>query len=242
MLRSMDSEDLIIEGQGFSNPNSEKRIFAIGDIHGCITALEKLLAKLPVNWGEDYLVFLGDYIDRGPSPYEVVETLISLKKRYSEKIITLMGNHEKMFLDYLKGLNQELYLFNGGDVTLKEYLTSEKILNIPSSHLEFFNSLRLYFETGKYFFVHAGINPEKPLHVQDSEDLLWIRERFYLYSGSFEKLIIFGHTPFSKPFIREDRIGIDTGCVYGGALTAVELPERKFYQVSCENKLWRPFI
>ena len=211
------------------------RIFAVGDIHGCADALEKLLGKLPVDLEKDLLIFLGDYIDRGPSPRRVIEIVKDLRDRHPQRVIALCGNHEWMFKRYLKGIETEVFLFNGGETTLKDYYRDGR-LNIPEEHLSFLESLPLYYETEEYFFVHAGVRPEKPLASQEEEDLLWIREGFYYYPGTFSKKIVFGHTPFPEPLILPDRIGIDTGCVYGGKPTAIELPEGKTYQVECPRR------
>lgn len=210
------------------------KIFAVGDIHGCYFALESLLNQIPISWGKDYLIFLGDYIDRGPDSRRVIELLLQLKDSYSDRVIPLKGNHEWMFERYLLGLDTEVFLYNGGYETLKNYHEKGR-LNIPSEHIAFIKELPLYLEMGDYIFVHAGINPGKSLHNQNEEDLLWIRQSFYLYEGKFSKKIIFGHTPFPDVLKLDDRIGIDTGCVYGGKLTAIKLPEEEIFQIECRR-------
>ncbi len=215
-------------------PGFYKKIFAIGDIHGCLDSLEALLEIIPVKWGEDLVVFLGDYIDRGPSPRGVIERVLELKNKYPKHIITLKGNHEWMFERFLKGEDVDVFLYNGGNVTLREYYR-EGYLEIPESHFIFIKELKLFYETEEYIFVHAGINPYKSLEEQTEEDLLWIRGSFYYADVTFPKMVIFGHTPFNEPFVKKDRIGIDTGCVYGGKLTALMLPDIKFYQVKCRG-------
>jgi len=223
-----------LKGLTIEEPDTGTKIFAIGDIHGCYLSLSVLLEKLPISWGKDYLVFLGDYIDRGPDSRRVLELIMELKEEYPEKVFPLKGNHEWMFERFLKGLDVEIFLYNGGEATLKNYF-EEVTLKIPEEHQKFIEELPLYLETPQYLFVHAGINPKKPLSLQTEEDLLWIRQSFYLYEGKFFKKIIFGHTPFPEVLHLEDRIGIDTGCVYGGKLTAIELPEERFYQVDCHR-------
>ena len=226
---------LTIEEQDFSTT----KFFAIGDIHGCYKALEKILSILPVSWGRDYVIFLGDYIDRGPDSAKVIDLIIKLQKKYPDKVIPLKGNHEKMFEDYLEEKNIEIFWFNGGEATLRSYMEYNDS-KIPDEHVKFIKNLYYFFETPSYIFVHAGINPEKTLYEQTEEDILWIRESFYTSPKKFSKTIIFGHTPFNEPFVKEDRIGIDTGCVYGGMLTAIQLPERKFFHVTCED-MWRAY-
>ncbi len=233
----MGLKDLTREEQGSGikkEIRENSKIFAIGDIHGCFKSLEELLESIPVNWGKDRIVFLGDYIDRGPSPRKVIEIVLQLKKNYPEKIITLKGNHEWMFERFLKGIDVEVFLYNGGNVTLRDYY-KQGFLEIPEEHLRFIKELKLYYETENYIFVHAGLKPGVPLEQQHEEDLLWIRQSFYYADYCFPKTVIFGHTPFPEPFVKKDRIGIDTGCVYGGKLTAIMLPDKKFFQVTCRG-------
>ncbi|NPA49286.1 MAG: serine/threonine protein phosphatase [Thermodesulfobacteria bacterium] len=207
-------------------------IYAIGDIHGCLWALEALLEKLPLKWGEDYLVFLGDYIDRGPDPRKVLEVIMELKETYPERVIPLLGNHEWMFLRYLEGVETEAYLLNGGELTLLQFMEGG-VLRIPEEVITFLKGLPPYFETEKYIFVHAGLRPGKPLSEQKLEDLLFIRNEFIYSDYDWGKRVIFAHTSFPRPFLAPNKIGIDTGCVYGGELTALVLPEVDFYFQSC---------
>lgn len=207
-------------------------IFAVGDIHGCLRPLEDLLDKLPIDWEEDYLVFLGDYIDRGPDSRLVLETIMALKEAHPERVICLLGNHEWMLLRYLRGYDQELYLLNGGDVTLAQFLR-DGIVEVPPKHISFLRSLLPYWETERYIFVHAGLRPGIPLTKQRLEDLLFIRGEFIHSDYDWGKMVIFAHTPFSRPLVAPNKIGIDTGCVYGGELTALVLPEVDFYFSYC---------
>jgi serine/threonine protein phosphatase 1 len=211
------------------------KIFAIGDIHGCLEKLEELVEKMAVDRQRDTLVFIGDYIDRGKSSREVVSYLIRLQGEY-QNVICLRGNHEQMFMDYLEGVNEGLYLGNGGRATLDSYgiLLSDDIearkAKIPPEHMNFFQSLLPYYETDQYIFVHAGLRPEMPLCDQAIDDLLWIRFEFIENENDFGKTVVFGHTPMKNLLINRNKIGIDTGAVYGGKLTGVELPEIKIYQ------------
>lgn len=207
-------------------------ILAIGDIHGMLDSLLPLLDKvLPMAPDDARLVFLGDYIDRGPDSKEVVETLIQLKKQRPDTVF-LMGNHEQMFLQAHGGKSLMFFLANGGDATLASYgLAPEEIADMPPDHLAFFNDLLLYFETENHVFVHAGLRPGVALAEQDPRDLLWIREEFMFSSKRFPKTVVFGHTPVVRPFVNPDRIGIDTGAVYGNLLTCLMLPEMRFVSV-----------
>jgi len=208
-------------------------IFAIGDIHGCYDKLCEIIEMIDIDFDNNRLVFLGDYIDRGLQSFEVINYLIDLKKRCG-KVVFLKGNHEEMLLNYLAGSGKITYLANGGQQTLESYIrhmSKQDTLPIPKEHLDFFNSLSLYYHTEEYIFVHAGLNKQKSLEMQKSDDLLWIRKKFIKTTYNFGKRVIFGHTPFLKPLVQPNKIGIDTGAVYGRKLTCVKLPEVKFYSV-----------
>jgi serine/threonine protein phosphatase 1 len=209
-----------------------KRIFAIGDIHGCYDRLKALMEKIPIDCSRDTLVFIGDYIDRGPHSVEVVDYLIHLKKRVPE-VIFLKGNHEDMLDKFLNGADRFTYLLNGGQQTLDSYLTKpvqSEFFPIPPDHMEFYKSLRLFYETEDFIFVHAGPRPRVPLKSQNTEDLLWIRNKFVSTKYDFGKRVIFGHTPLKKPLVEPNKIGIDTGAVYGNVLTCVQLPDLVFFK------------
>jgi serine/threonine protein phosphatase 1 len=191
---------------------------------------------IDIDPGEDTLVFIGDYIDRGPDPKGVVDFILDVKARVPNTVC-LLGNHEQMFLDYLKGIDGDLFLNNGGISTLSSYglpfasAMRDRKQSMPESHRLFFTSLRPYYETSDYIFVHAGLRPGISLPAQNGDDMLWIRSEFINSPYDFAKTIVFGHTPLRKPYINGKKIGIDTGAVYGGKLTCIMLPERKLYQV-----------
>ena len=209
------------------------RIFAVGDIHGQLKLLDRLLAQLPLEPKEDLLVFLGDYVDRGPDPKGVLERLMFLDKSGFNTVF-LKGNHEVMLLDYFSGRNRERFLFNGGYTTLQSYARPGQDpmeAELPPDHLEFINGLELYFETQDAIFVHAGLRPGIPLKDQDPEDLLWIRDEFFSSGYDWGKAVVFGHTPFGKPFRKDRLIGLDTGAAYGGGLTCLMLPDLEFFHV-----------
>jgi len=202
-------------------------LFAIGDIHGHFNLLEKLIQKLNPNKSVT-LIFLGDYIDRGPDSKKVVEFLIALSQKVP--CVFLKGNHENM-LEKAQRRDSEaikLWLWNGGTETIKSYNGFDEIYSL---HASFYSQLKWYYETEEYIFVHAGVRPEYSLSEQTHEDLVWIREDFIFSPSPFSKKIIFGHTPFKKPFVSADKIGIDTGAAYGGPLTAIQLPEETFVSV-----------
>jgi serine/threonine protein phosphatase 1 len=199
----------------------DNRIFAVGDIHGCRQKLERLLDKL--DWqpeNSEKLVFLGDYIDRGPESFEVVEIVRELKEHWPEEVTTLKGNHEQMFINFITGQEDISLEHNGTASTMRSY---DRNCPFPVSHFRFFLNLKLFHETDSYIFVHAGLRPGVPLSMQSEEDCLWIRNEFLESEFDFGKTVVFGHTPFREPFILPGRAGLDTGAVFGGQLTCMEL-------------------
>jgi serine/threonine protein phosphatase 1 len=212
-------------------------IFVIGDIHGTASKLDQLMAKLNINAKEDTLVFLGDYIDRGPDPKRVINTLLEIRKTIVN-VICLRGNHEQMFLDYyFENKEEDMFMSNGGITTLISYgfqgSNVKETMRIPESHMDFLMTLKPYYETDHYIFVHAGLRPGIPLERQDVNDLLWLRHEFIHSRYDFGKTVVFGHTPLSydMPFIKKNKICVDTGAVFGGKLTCIELPNMNIYQV-----------
>jgi len=212
------------KSKGPESPSDGPATYVIGDIHGCLRPLQRLLEKFAPQPGDE-VVFIGDYIDRGPQSREVVEHLLGL----SYRCVFLLGNHEKMLLDYLDGKDEGLFLANGGLATIQSY--GGHVANIPPAHLRFFRDLQLMYETEHYLFVHAGVRPLVSLENQTVDDLVWIRQEFFQFIGRFSKLVVFGHTPLRQVLLAPDRIGIDTGCVFGGKLSCLRLPDREIIQV-----------
>lgn len=215
------------------------KTLVIGDIHGCAGPLNDLLAKITAH--VDTIVFLGDYVDRGPDSKKVVDTVLDLQRQHG-RVIPLMGNHDFMFLSYLtKQGNQDLFLHVGGHETLKSYgITQEADHDpasaIPPDHLAFFNSLPLYWEDHHGIYVHAGLQPGRHLSQQKAQWCLWARNNFISTTFNFGKPVIFGHTTFSTPRVDDNKIGIDTGAVYGGKLTGLLLPDMEFISVPGEKQ------
>jgi serine/threonine protein phosphatase 1 len=223
-------------------------LYAIGDIHGCADKLDALLASLPLATG-DRLVFLGDYVDRGPDSRGVVDRLVALSD--TVPCTFLLGNHESMFLDALgwrgpSWFGADVFLANGGDATLASYgwagdgLPKPGELVLPPRHEAFFRSLRLSYADGAYVFVHAGIgrgltrgsDADWALRHARVEELLWDRASADL-AHELGVTIVYGHTPrpdFSVRWNLPYSIGIDTGAVYGGFLTALRLPDETIFQ------------
>jgi len=209
-------------------------LYAIGDIHGSLGALERLLDKINPDLQHDQLLFVGDYIDRGLHPKGVVDYILRLKNLAPPgQVICLKGNHEAMFLDFLAGREKALFLFNGGQETLLDYWgdgwVAAEDLVLPADHQQFYQDLQLFYETADYIFVHGGLKPGVALADQQEDDLLWIRGEFIASQEDFGRRVIFGHTPFKQPLLMPNKIGIDTGAVYGNFLTALKLPEEEFF-------------
>ncbi|MDA8165890.1 MAG: metallophosphoesterase family protein [Desulfobacteraceae bacterium] len=211
------------------------RTFVIADIHGCHQALARLLEKISPDPDRDTLVFLGDYVDRGPASREVVETLLDLRRSHA-RLVTLMGNHESMLLDYLAGGDPGLFLAAGGAETLESYgivtygdQWTQEVL--PPEHRRFLEGLLPWWEDENFIYVHAGLEPGVELACQSKDWLLWARQGFIDSDFDFGKRVIYGHTPWPEPRVDATRIGIDTGAVYGGRLTCLVLPEMEFVSV-----------
>ena len=220
---------------------------AIGDIHGCLAPLKALVAQLPP--GEE-LVFLGDYVDRGPDSALVIRFLKELGQRRPCRF--LMGNHEWLMLSAIVDDGAiSAWLMNGGNTTLASYgedpgrwARSRDRGRFLEADREFIASLPLYWEDDQTIFVHAGIDVDVPdMAAQSPEVMLWIRDRFFINAERWQgKEVIFGHTPTMTMGLPMKRVfqshrfhGIDTGCVYGGYLTALDSRTHTLYQQPCQD-------
>ena len=212
--------------------------YVIGDIHGCLDEVRYLLEQLPLE-PNDRLIFLGDYIDRGPDSKSVVSYLLKFQGQAEQEIIFLKGNHEDMLLSYLglPGQHGEMFLYNGGQATLASYgvfstKPHELFSQMPATHLDFFKNLRTYYLVPPFLCVHAGIHPLKPLEDQTEAEIYWIRNLFIYNSHRLPYTVLFGHTPQSEVFYDLPyKIGLDTGLVYGNKLTCLEVDEKVLYQI-----------
>jgi serine/threonine protein phosphatase 1 len=216
-----------------------QRVYAVGDVHGCLERLEEMhaliaedLAARPTD--DAVLVHLGDYVDRGPDSAGVVARLADGGAIPAVPTVNLMGNHEEMMLAALaigEAEATELWLSNGGADSLLSWdvprsaQPKEWASYLPKPHLLFLRDLAVRHAVGGYLFVHAGIRPGIPLERQSRHDLMWIREPFLSFKEPFGPVVVHGHTPRQEPVVRPNRIGIDTGAVMGGVLTCAVLEE-----------------
>ncbi len=215
-------------------------LIAIGDIHGCAKTLDELLDQVAPTQ-DDHLVFIGDYIDRGPNSKGVIDRLLELRE--SVPCTFLRGNHEVFLLNHFDGNrhDDEVWYLNGGRQTMKSYVDGGGNEVFPDTHLTFMRETKLYLDTPDYFFVHAGLQPHLTVREnleQPSEKVfLWDRSHYSARYLAWEKPVVCGHTPHPEPINHQQLISIDTGCVYYmypgmGRLCAVRLPERQFYLVN----------
>jgi serine/threonine protein phosphatase 1 len=210
------------------------RIFAVGDVHGCADELRALLQQLPVD-RDSTVVFVGDYIDRGPNSRGVVDTVLELGEYCNT--VCLLGNHELMLREFLDGsdpVRVARFVYNGGSSTLASYADDEGRYVFPPEHIEFFQSLKYYHVDGEYCFVHAGL----PVDVDQidldlhGEEMVWMRRKGGDADPELSKIVVHGHSTSYEVEITPRRIGLDTACVFGRKLSAIDLETKKVYQVA----------
>ncbi len=221
-------------------------IYAVGDIHGRRDLLQLIVRKIAVDaiasgvTQQPMLVFLGDYIDRGPESAGVISYLLALRALNGFEVRCLKGNHEQTLLRFLEDAQMgPVWMEHGGGATLASYGVTAPSKRgdkagweaaraafaeaIPADHVDFFRETELCMTVGDYFFVHAGVRPGLALAEQSENDLLWSRGEFLNERRPFEKIIVHGHTPAEAAFIGSTRIGVDTGAYATGLLTAARL-------------------
>jgi serine/threonine protein phosphatase 1 len=189
--------------------------FAVGDVHGCFTQLEEMIRRID-SFGPGTVVFLGDYIDRGPDSCAVIDRLMVGPRASNSKWIALKGNHEDMMVGALDGsYDESWWLDNGGLETLASYRN-----DIPTAHLAWVASLPLIHQDEHRIFVHAGVKNGVYFEDQTADDLMWTRFPAG-YSGEYwGKHLVHGHTPSLKnPQTIGNRTNLDSACVFGGRLS-----------------------
>lgn len=221
-------------------------VYAIGDVHGRLDLLDPLLRDIAADAlatrppERPLLVFLGDYVDRGPQSRQVVDRVLQAQADAAFEVAALKGNHEEALLQFLGDpAFAATWMEHGGGPTLASYGAPPALARtdveawarvrdafreaLPEAHHRFYSELELMRVAGDYAFVHAGVRPGVALEAQAERDLLWIRYEFLQDRGPFGKVIVHGHTPTEEPQLLAHRLGLDTGAYATGVLTAVRL-------------------
>jgi serine/threonine protein phosphatase 1 len=213
------------------------RRFVIGDIHGCSKALRTLLESIAPT-GDDQLIFLGDYIDRGPDSRGVVDLMIAISR--DTRVIPLRGNHEVMLMGVMfGGCDPDIWLQCGGQATLASYGGS--LERFPASHTDFFHSLRAHYETDHELFIHAGYQPDVPADRTDDAYRYWNHLLEIPPPHCSGKRAFVGHTPQASGRVLDcgHVVCLDTYCFGGGWLTALNLDNNEVLQVNRHGHLNR---
>ncbi|MBN8907266.1 MAG: metallophosphoesterase [Rhodospirillales bacterium] len=213
-----------------------RRVYAIGDIHGCADQLAALHASIAADIAarpvaDPLLLHIGDYVDRGPDTRGLIARLAGGPPIPGVPTVNLIGNHENTMMEALGGERAAAtdWLFAGGRPTLESYGVDPASPRegwraaIPDAHVAFLHGLVLMHREGGYAFVHAGVRPGVPLEAQARDDMLRMRQPFLYSEADFGAVVVHGHTPVKHPVIRHNRIAIDTGAVFGGQLTCLVL-------------------
>lgn len=233
--------------------------YAVGDVHGRADLLALLLAELEARAAADQrpdgppiVIFLGDYVDRGPHSDKVIDMLLSGRPAGFERHF-LRGNHEQIMQAFMDDpVSTRAWTVQGGAETLIAYgvrspgpMASEEDWRaaadalraaVPQAHIDFLNSLERYIALGDYAFVHAGVDAHRPLEEQLDEDLYWARDRFIASRRPFSHRVVHGHTPVEKPYMDQRRIAVDTGAYASGELTAARFEGEDVSFVSVTNR------
>ena len=213
-----------------------RRVYAIGDIHGCAAQLASLHAKIADDLAQRpiasaLLLHIGDYVDRGVDTKGVIDRLVGGSPIPGTEMVNLMGNHENTMIEALNGERAAAtdWLFTGGRPSLKSYGVDPDSpretwrQHVPDSHMRFLRELKLMHREGEYAFVHGGVRPGVPLEQQARDDVLRMRQPFLYSEMKFGAVVVHGHSPVKAPVIRHNRIAIDTGAVFGGEMTCLVL-------------------
>lgn len=225
-----------------------KKVFIIGDVHGCLSELIKLLAIIDSKIApDDEIIFVGDYVDRGPDSKGVVDLLIERQKNHPNKHVFIKGNHEDMLM------TGDYWSMNGGAETLKSYgldpldfgISREFFkVHCPGPHVGFYKNLKHFYQVGNVVVVHAAIDPWYTLDEQSIHTMIWERQ-FDKYDGDYKGgfTVVRGHTPVNKVVETRNQIMIDTGCVFGYKMTCLIIdPEnpadRSYIEVKSEQPEW----
>lgn len=213
------------------------RRFVFGDVHGCSKALRALVDEIAPT-RDDTLIFLGDYVDRGPDSRGVIELIVQLSRQ--ARVVALRGNHEVMLMGVLfGGLDADWWVKSGGQATLASYGGS--LERVPESHLDFLRTLRPHHETDREIFIHACYDPERPIELTDEGDRYWHHPTVWPGPHLSGKRVFVGHTPQSSGEVLNlgHVVCVDTYCFGGGWLTAMNLDTHEILQASKHGHLRR---
>ncbi|WP_227013978.1 metallophosphoesterase family protein [Paenibacillus psychroresistens] len=224
------------------------RTLVVSDIHGCYAKWIDLLRKVEFKPKADRLIILGDYVDRGLQSREVVDHIIRLVQ--DGEAIALRGNHDQRFMEWVtlnNTLHDTKFVEHGGLQTINSYCQSKYSLadilkpgvleqakalirKNYRAHIQFIDSLPLYYEDDYHIYVHAGLNPfYKTWKEQPERDFIWIRDAFVRQPTVVDKMVVFGHSKTvdiqgtGDIWFGGDKIGIDGGCAYGLQLNCLEI-------------------
>ncbi len=238
-------------GGGIVDATPDEPVWAIGDVHGCLDLLRRLVDHIEAQHTEQppHVIFLGDYVDRGPHSRGVLDALVDLEGSSRIRAEFIRGNHDHVMQTFLTDSQAgPAWQGMGADATLASYgvppppleaspeawaeVQARFVSRVPSAHVGFLARLRPSVQSGDYFFTHAGVRPGRPLAKQKLTDLMWVRNAFLEDRRPLEKVIVHGHTPTADPHSDHRRIGVDTGAYASGVLTGLYLEDqgRQFVQ------------
>lgn len=232
----------------WKGPAPEEVVYVVGDIHGCIDRLEALLSRIDADTAahadvDSKVVFVGDYVDRGEASADALRFMAHVTSAYPDKLIGLMGNHERMLLDFLSDPtgSAKRWIRHGGLQTLASFgvgagLTTDsrgagELLDAAGDLMEamgqdlvdWVSDLPLSWSSGSLWVVHAGADPAVPMGAQSPKTLMWGVEAFLKQERQDGQWVAFGHHVFETPYAEDGRIAVDTGAAYGGPMTAARI-------------------
>lgn len=235
----------------------------MGDIHGRADLLEEMLGQLEARAAAEQrgpnppvVIFLGDYVDRGPNSALVLEMLLA-GRPFGYERHCLKGNHEQYMLAFMEApLDNRSWVVQGGAETLlaygvqpldprsardEDWLATAEALRaaVPQAHVDFLNSLERYVALGDYAFVHAGVDAGRTLEDQTDDDLFWARDRFIASKRPFSHRVVHGHTPVDRPYADQRRVAVDTGAYASGTLTAARFEGTEVTFISVSDRTLR---